>query len=235
MPFYNFFKRNSFIIAGVLALTGCTATTAKNIEQSPLNSEGNVTISASELAALKASSEQWQQSKAGVERLLLIEQDLKLLITQLSAAVKNEQKEQATNKSTLEKDQTSLVNNQSQANPSQVELQESQSSLVITDKKVTAEKATSEIQPLYALQVASVTEQARLTKSITSIKSTAPDLFTGKLITNVETAKVKGTTYYRLKLGAYQYQKNAQADCDKLKQQQVSCIVSHFTDNPIKL
>ncbi|MGS0496084.1 SPOR domain-containing protein [Pseudoalteromonas mariniglutinosa] len=63
----------------------------------------------------------------------------------------------------------------------------------------------------------------------------APSLLTGTTIANVETANVKGITYYRLKLGAYQYQKNAQADCDKLKQQQVSCIVSYYTDNPVKL
>ncbi|WP_083238700.1 SPOR domain-containing protein [Pseudoalteromonas tetraodonis] len=51
---------------------------------------------------------------------------------------------------------------------------------------------------------------------------------------NVETINVSGVTYYRLKLGAYQNQANAAADCDKLKQRQINCIVSHYTQQPLK-
>ncbi|WP_372859485.1 SPOR domain-containing protein [Pseudoalteromonas sp.] len=51
---------------------------------------------------------------------------------------------------------------------------------------------------------------------------------------NIETLNVNGMTYYRLKLGTYQNQANAAVDCDKLKQHQIKCIVSHYTQQPLK-
>ncbi len=62
----------------------------------------------------------------------------------------------------------------------------------------------------------------------------ASSLFQVEFVANVETINVSGVTYYRLKLGAYQEQANAAADCDKLKQRQINCIVSHYTQQPLK-
>ena len=62
----------------------------------------------------------------------------------------------------------------------------------------------------------------------------ASSLFQGEFVANVETINVSGVTYYRLKLGAYQNQANAAADCDRLKQRQINCIVSHYTQQPLK-
>lgn len=192
-------KNKLIIFMACFTAVGCSATnTAKNNEQ-PLNNE-IVTISAAELAELKESAAQWQQAKPGLERLLAIEQDLKLLITQLNAVV--EQKSSAR-----------------QMQPATA--------------PTSAFQPQTNVQPLYALQVASVTEQARLAKSITSIRAKAPELFSGELITNVEAAQVNGDTYYRLKIGAYQDEKNATKACAKLKQHQVSCLVSYYTDNPL--
>ncbi|OUS69517.1 hypothetical protein B5G52_16615 [Pseudoalteromonas sp. A601] len=187
---------------------GCNSTDAGN-KQSQVTNEEVVSISATELAQLKESAAQWQQAKPGVERLLVIEQDLKLLINQLNAVVAQES--------------------------SKAEQAEVTSPEVKPAAPVTAVKPKVTTQPIYALQVASVTQKVRLAKSVADLQGKAPQLFEGKFVANVEPIDVNGVTYYRLKLGAYQYQKNAQADCDKLKQQQVSCIVSHFTDNPIKL
>ncbi|MFY8328935.1 SPOR domain-containing protein [Pseudoalteromonas sp. ZZD1] len=185
---------------------GCNSTDAGN-KQSQITNEEVVSISATELAQLKESAAQWQQAKPGIERLLVIEQDLKLLINQLNAVVAQE--------STAAK-QPEVISPEVTA-------------------PATIVKPGVTTPPIYALQVASVTQKVRLTKSAADIQNAAPQLFEGKFVANVESVDVNGVTYYRLKLGAYQYQKNAQADCDKLKQQQVSCIVSHFTDNPIKL
>lgn len=90
------------------------------------------------------------------------------------------------------------------------------------------------VKALFALQVAAVTDKDRLSQSLNQIKASASSLFEGEFVANVETINVSGMTYYRLKLGAYQEQANAAADCDKLKQRQINCIVSHYTQQPLK-
>ncbi len=79
-----------------------------------------------------------------------------------------------------------------------------------------------------------VTDKDRLSQSLNEIKTSASSLFQGEFVANVETINVSEVTYYRLKLGAYQNQANAAADCDKLKQRQINCIVSHYTQQPLK-
>lgn len=195
-----------------LLIAGCGSTEqAIAPAVAPTNSPLEVAISADELAQLKASAQQWQQAKAGVERLLVIEQDLKLLITQLNAV----------------------------ANKPAVSPASSSAAPVNTNSTIpaqpTAAKMNNTPQPLFALQIAAVTDETRLSQSFNEIKASAADLFSGQFIANVETIDVKGVTYYRLKLGAYQYQNNADADCNALKQRQVSCIVSYYTEQPLKL
>lgn len=188
------------VLLTAILLFGCSST--KQIE--PVNNEQYVQITKSELQQLQTSSAQWQAIKPDIERLLLIESDLNLLITQLTALA-NEEAAQTS---------TPMVSQAQPTNTANIKPQQS---------------------ALFALQIISVTQQAQLATSWQAIQQKAPSLLTTSAVTNVETAQVKGITYYRLKLGAYQYQKNAQADCDKLKQQQVNCIVSYYTDNPLKL
>ena len=212
----NINKPFNLIQAGVLILAlivmcGCTSTNKSKPNNDIVDNERYVQISAQELQQLQTSSAQWQAIKPDIERLLLIESDLNLLITQLTA-IANE-----------DKSETSALT------PSIATSQSAPESSASTAMSDVAKKA------LFALQIISVTQQSKLSTSWQAIQKKAPSLLSDEFATNVETAKVKGTTYYRLKLGAYQYQKNAQTDCDKLKQQQVSCIVSHYTDNPIKL
>ena len=90
MYFINLSKHNLVVMTSLvmLVLSGCSSTT-KPSEVAATNQKGT-RISAEELAQLKASSQQWQSAKEGVERLLIIEEDLKLLISQLNAVVKQE-------------------------------------------------------------------------------------------------------------------------------------------------
>ena len=205
------------VLINILFISGCST---RQAEEVPKQTPNNVSISSDELAQLKASSAQWQAAKPGVERLLVIEQDLKLLISQLNAVAK-----QSANSDSTSQPQTA-------SKPTEM------TAPVVEKSKVNSVAAVNEqqtVQPLFALQVAAVTEEARLTQSLNEIKASAAELFSGKFVANVESVDVNGVNYYRLKLGAYQYQKNAQVDCDKLKQQQISCIVSYYTDHPVKL
>lgn len=218
MQYANLYKRYSILIACIAALfiSGCS--TPKNAE-SPKPMQASANLSEEELAQLKASSQQWQAAKAGVERLLVIEQDLKLLISQLNAVAK----------------QGSASTNTPEV-PTAKASAETVAPKVAQKAKVAANTADEKqaVKALFALQVAAVTDKERLSQSLNQIKASASSLFQGEFVANVETINVSGMTYYRLKLGAYQNQANAVADCDKLKQRQINCIVSHYTQQPLK-
>lgn len=218
MQYANLYKRYSILIACIAALfiSGCSTT---KTAESPQPMQASANLSEEELAQLKASSQQWQSAKAGVERLLVIEQDLKLLISQLNAVAK--QGSASTN--------TPVV-------PTAKASAETVAPKVAQKAKVAANTADEKqaVKALFALQVAAVTDKERLSQSLNQIKASASSLFQGEFVANVETINVSGVTYYRLKLGAYQNQANAAADCDKLKQRQINCIVSHYTQQPLK-
>ncbi|TMP75606.1 SPOR domain-containing protein [Pseudoalteromonas sp. S1608] len=218
MQYANLYKRYSILIAciGALFISGCS--TPKTAE-SPKPMQASANLSEEELAQLKASSQQWQAAKAGVERLLVIEQDLKLLISQLNAVAK----------------QGSASTNTPEV-PTAKASAETVAPKVAQKAKVAANTADEKqaVKALFALQVAAVTDKERLSQSLNQIKASASSLFQGEFVANVETINVSGMTYYRLKLGAYQNQANAVADCDKLKQREINCIVSHYTQQPLK-
>lgn len=213
----NLCKRYSILNAciAVLFISGCSS--PKTAVESPQPKQASASLSDEELAQLKASSQQWQAAKAGVERLLVIEQDLKLLISQLNAVAN--QDTASTN--------TPVV-------PTAKASAETLSPKVAQKAQVATNAEQQAVKALFALQVAAVTDKDRLSQSLNQIKASASSLFQGEFVANVETINVSGVTYYRLKLGAYQEQANAAADCDKLKQRQINCIVSHYTQQPLK-
>ena len=216
MQHANLYKRYSILIACIAALfiSGCSTT---KTAESPQPMQVSANLSEEELAQLKASSQQWQAAKAGVERLLVIEQDLKLLISQLNAVAN--QDTASTN--------TPVV-------PTVKASAETLSPKVAQKAQVATNAEKQAVKALFALQVAAVTDKDRLSQSLNEIKASASSLFQGEFVANVETINASGVTYYRLKLGAYQEQANAAADCDKLKQRQINCIVSHYTQQPLK-
>ena len=217
MQHANLYKRYSILNAciAVLFISGCSS--PKTAVESPQPKQASASLSDEELAQLKASSQQWQAAKAGVERLLVIEQDLKLLISQLNAVAN--QDTASTN--------TPVV-------PTAKASAETLSPKVAQKAQVATNAEKQAVKALFALQVAAVTDKDRLSQSLNEIKASASSLFQGEFVANVETINVSGVTYYRLKLGAYQEQANAAADCDKLKQRQINCIVSHYTQQPLK-
>ena len=88
---------------------------------------------------------------------------------------------------------------------------------------------------VFALQVASLDSEESVAKQWKQINKKAAPLFRDKITTNVEKAKVNNKTYYRLKLGEYYNFKSAEDDCEVFKFYKVDCIVSNYTDKPIRL
>ena len=85
------------------------------------------------------------------------------------------------------------------------------------------------------MQVASVDSEQGVAKAWQELNTKAAPLFRDKILTNVETAKINDKMFYRLKLGSYQNFKNAKADCDVFKLYKLDCIVSNYTDKPVRL
>lgn len=221
MYYANLFKHHLIIACiGSFFISGCSNT--KQVK--PVSQEAPIqtshSISEEELEQLKVSSQQWQAAKPGVERLLIIEQDLKLLINQLNAVAKQNSSTTST-KELKTPAATQKMAAYSQDNPNNV----------IASKE---DKEKRDFKALFALQVAAVTDKNRVSQSFNEIKARASTIFKGEFVANVEDINLGGIIYHRLKLGAYQKQDNAAADCDKLKQRNISCIVSYYTQKPLQ-
>ncbi|MBQ4831896.1 SPOR domain-containing protein [Pseudoalteromonas sp. MMG010] len=226
------FKKPLILLGlGVSLLQGCNTTdTGSDVSAKNLDKSDTVTVTAQELAELKSAAQQWNESKEGIARLLIIEQDLKLLITQLSALEQeNKQTPSASSSAAIEKPisahtidtGTKALDNKTIKNvPVMAAAQEKSTSSHVESAR-------------YALQVLSVTQKGQLSNSLQTMKNTAPALFDQSFETNVETAKVNNITYYRLKLGAYQSKENAQAACKQLKAAKINCLVSTYVKQPL--
>ncbi|MEI8618105.1 hypothetical protein P4S63_16040 [Pseudoalteromonas sp. B193] len=78
----------------------------------------------------------------------------------------------------------------------------------------------------------SITQKEQLSLAFRQLQKKLPNLLGDNFVMNVETINVKGVMYNRLKLGAYIDKKNAMADCQKLKSQNINCLVSYYVDQP---
>ena len=144
--------------------------------------------------------------KPELARLLLIEEDLSLLILQLNTIAKeNEQKNAPVIKA-------EIVNSNT-INRSNLQV-------------------TKPVNPKFALQVLSITQKEQLSLAFRQLQKKLPSLLGDNFVMNVETINVKGVMYNRLKLGAYIDKKNAMGDCQKLKSQNINCLVSYYVDQP---
>ncbi|WP_287246222.1 SPOR domain-containing protein [Pseudoalteromonas sp.] len=130
---------------------------------------------------------------------------------------------------TIESELTLLTEQLTLLNAQQTEPEKTKKS------SVTAPQFIAEPTAKFALQLASVTELPRLTARLAEIKKQAPALFNGQFIANVESVTVNGSTFHRLKIGAYQQKQQAANDCKKLASVGVACLVSHYVQNPLDL
>lgn len=90
MQHKNPYKNFSLLLACVLTFTLTACTSTENIDKSSQIAfkQQRLNLSSEELMQLKVSSLQWKAAKVGVDRLLIIEQDLMLLIHQFKMATK---------------------------------------------------------------------------------------------------------------------------------------------------
>ena len=222
------YKKNNTLILSLLILlfsTACATAPNKTLLAEPINdSPEYVSITALELAQLKDAAMQWQQARSGIERLLKLEKDITYLVNHIdiintkAIAQSNQKNHNQYNRPTRKQRYSSTA--QQAIKPAY-------------NTKPTVKLNTP--KQVFALQVASLDSEKDLVKAWQELNEQAAPLFRDKIRTNVETANVNNKTYYRLKLGVYQNFKNAQADCNVFKLYKLDCIVSNYTDKPVKL
>lgn len=211
----------------IVLCSACNTTFGSSTDVAPQVTDEQVTISKTELAQLRAAAEQWQQTKVDIDRLLVLEQDLRTLVTKLKRLtpyIKQVKSEQLAKHSLVKKHEEPL---EIKALPE-----------VISPPGKQNMPVRNSAERVYALQLASVAHEAHeahVAKTFKQLKRKAPPLFRGQLVTNVESATVKEKTYYRLKIGSYKYYKNAEADCEVFKTYKLDCMVSNYTDQPMVL
>lgn len=245
MMCYKFFIQFWRVCLLTLSVVGCQSTSTNKPEI--------VELTKKEYLELIEVSEQWHESKEGIQRLLSVEGDLRMLIGQLDVLVKEEtysEKPVVASTPRHEKFIETLMPLDDKPEPqpvlenvkddnSTIALKSEQKMPAIVStgiKKDLAQPIFPATQPietnrdlaLYALQVAAVTEQERVQKSLDAVVKKAPE--TERLAVNVEVKNIREQQYYRLKLGAFSDKVAAQAQCDRLKLKQVSCIVSYYTE-----
>ncbi|ASM50813.1 hypothetical protein PESP_a2927 [Pseudoalteromonas espejiana DSM 9414] len=194
--------------------------------ETPNTSPDYVSITALELAQLKDAAMQWQQARAGIERILKLEKEITYLVNHIdiinSKAIA-QSNQGYSNRYSRTSSKTPVNKPRRHSSYKKYTATNKQSVKLNTPKHV------------FALQVASVDSQQGVAKAWKELNTKAAPLFRDKILTNVETAKVNDKTFYRLKLGSYQNLKNAKADCEVFKMYKLDCIVSNYTDKPIKL
>ncbi|TMO74453.1 hypothetical protein CWC20_11020 [Pseudoalteromonas aurantia] len=248
MMCYKFFIQFWRVCLLTLSVVGCQSTSTNKPEI--------VELTKKEYLELIEMSGQWHESKEGIQRLLSVEGDLRMLIGQLDVLVKEEtySKKPVVASSPLNKKfieiPTALddkrgsppaFENTQKDNPimalKPVQKTQAEKAILSTGTKnelakialpTTQPLEAKQVPALYALQVAAVTEQERVQKSLDAVVKKVPDA--EKLAVNVEMKNIREQQYYRIKLGAFSDKVTAQAQCDRLKLKQVSCIVSYYTE-----
>ncbi|WP_166420208.1 SPOR domain-containing protein [Pseudoalteromonas sp. Z1A8] len=226
---FKYKKNNIGLLLSLLMLvfgTACSVSPEiKTIDEQPQsNSPDYVSITALELAQLKDAAMQWQQAREGIERILRLEKEITYLVNHID--IINSKAIAQSNQGYSSKSVRSPRNTRNVKPRQQVKQNDS-------NKKQAVKLNTP--KHVFALQVASVDSEQGVAKAWQELNTKAAPLFRDKILTNVETAKINDKMFYRLKLGSYQNFKNAKADCAVFKLYKLDCIVSNYTDKPIKL
>ncbi|WP_372761898.1 SPOR domain-containing protein [Pseudoalteromonas sp.] len=227
---FKYKKYNYRLILSSLVLlfsTACTTLSGSDpIAEPVVNEPEYVSVTALELAQLKDAAMQWQQARAGLERLLKLEKEITYLVDHIDII----------NSKAIAQSQQGYRRQYQGASRQRYTTNTAQQTVKANynySNKPVVKKNTP--KAVFALQVASLDSEQDLVKAWQELNNKAAPLFRDKIRTNVETATINNKTYYRLKLGVYQNFKNAQADCEVFKLYKQDCIVSNYTDKPVKL
>lgn len=215
-------------LVGIFTLMACQSAPSPhpddtNAEQEQLKAE--LAILKQKQQKYDAVVDEWQNMREGLQRLLVVEEELGLLIEQLDKMAMSEDNQAAKPRS--EPAQAAAQKASEQQTP-QSESVESSSAIPDAEKF----RLESDLTPQYALQLTAVTSPSRLKTLWQDLRNKHPVLL-AELPANYEHVKIKNTDYYRLKVGAFTTEQAATKHCTALKAQGLSCIVNQYHAAPL--
>jgi hypothetical protein len=225
------------VLLAALSLSACQSNPHNN--QLPSANAASLTEKQKEYDQLLA---EWKTLKPGLQRLLSIEEELKLLIGQLDQLSANLQQNQAApvlainahngpapvpvaaTPSSTHYIAAPVVQAAPAVIPSALLATETAS---VTD---TSNQYSVQSDANYALQVASITELRGLPKVWNQMLQKNSTLL-ANLEPNYQKTNVKNTDYYRLKVGGFSTHGEANQKCSALKAAGVACLVVSYTSS----
>ncbi|WP_102795097.1 SPOR domain-containing protein [Bowmanella denitrificans] len=220
-------------LVGIFTLMACQSAPSPhpddaNAEQEQLKAE--LAILKQKQQKYDAVVDEWQDMREGLQRLLVVEEELGLLIEQLDRMTMSEDNQAAKPRSEPVQVAAQKTSDQQALEQRAPQSESAESSSAIP----TAEKfrLESDLTPQYALQLTAVTSPSRLKTLWQDLRNKHPMLL-AEMPANYEHVKVKNTDYYRLKVGAFTTEQAATKHCTALKAQGLSCIVNQYHAAPL--
>jgi hypothetical protein len=184
----------------------------------------------------QALMQQWRQSQTGVTRLLTIESDLKVLIEQLSElssgqSNNGEQFITAQKSGAVQVAVKPIIPQQAKVDilPYQSNTQNQDAYLPVY--KVSLDDNT-QVAGLIGIQLSAMMRPAAIAKLWQQLVKLQPRLL-GNLSPVTEVVESSSGTIYRLKAGPFDNKASAEMHCNKLREVNVSCIVTQYAKSAI--
>ncbi len=181
---------------------------------------------------------EWQNLKPGLERLLVIEEELNLLLgqlAQLTANLDNPQAAPSVAQASRAPVPTQMIPVVS-STPPVTDTPPAQVVAPVTPVAVSQPAIAPANLPAsarsggFALQVASITELHRLPEIWQQLQNKHPRLM-ATMEPNYQKTQVRNTDYYRLKIGQFASRQEANSKCSALQSAGVNCLVVDYTES----
>jgi len=145
----------------------------------------------------------WQEVQPSVDRLVAIESELNVLISQLNTLVMEAEEEDK-------------------------KIAKSQPKKAVASYSKKAKAVVSPRDKNYSLQLASIASPDKVEQSwLDILKSSAGRL--GGEQPLIQVVQIKNKAYYRIKVGRYSSKQAAQKECNQLKGNNIDCIVAAYS------
>lgn len=243
-------KTCTIFILSLIIFSGCAS-----VQKEPKanSTTQTVTLTQQEYRQLKEMAQQWQENKAGIERLLAYEQTLGVLVKDLNRLVAksdkanfsladNNQHKQVKSEESAGKPNSTLI---SQAPVSRKDKNEEvvislfkadkpvqEQALVLKQPaldEVKSQKPSSNLLTAkYAVQVASVKSRQKAKQVYEKLKVKLVGSKHVMQEARLEPKQIGQQQFYRLKLGAFATKEQAESACSQWQKYQVNCFVAQF-------
>ncbi|MFY8297823.1 SPOR domain-containing protein [Pseudoalteromonas sp. SS15] len=236
------------LIVCAITLNGCASMSKE--QQASLNGQA-VTLTQQEYQHLKEMARQWQENKAGIDRLLAYEQTLGVLVRDLNRLVANNDKanftladnnqhKQGKNEESADKSSSTLLSQVPRKDKKEevvislfkadkpVQEHALASALPALDTVATQEPSSNLLTAKYSVQVASVKSRQKAKQVYKTLRVKLANSDQEIQEARLEPKQIGQQQFYRLKFGAFATKEQAQAVCSQWQKHQVSCFVSQF-------